>query len=152
MPERGEDFKVSTGERQVVPALGSIGGATLLSRVLGFVRDMVVALVFGAGPATDAFFVAFRIPNILRRLLAEGALSTAVIPVFTDYVVNRSLEEALRMLRAVFLAALLALCAATVLGMLGAPWIVRLIAPGFAADPGQASVATLLTRVMFPYL
>ena len=133
-------------------ALGSIGAATLASRVLGFVRDMVVALVFGAGPATDAFFVAFRIPNILRRLLAEGALSTAVIPVFTDYVVNRSREEALRMLRAVFLAALLGLCAATVLGMLGAPWIVRLIAPGFAADPGQASVATLLTRVMFPYL
>src|SRR5439155_22579423 len=81
MPERWDDFKVSSTERQVVRALGSIGGATLVSRVVGFVRDIVVALVFGAGPVTDAFFVAFRIPNILRRLLAEGALSTAMIPV-----------------------------------------------------------------------
>ena len=68
MPDRRGFFKVSSHERQVIGALGSIGLATLASRVLGFVRDMVVALVFGAGPVTDAFFVAFRIPNILRRL------------------------------------------------------------------------------------
>src|SRR5437879_13210961 len=85
MPERWDEFKVSSTERQVVRALGSIGSATLVSRVVGFVRDIVVALVFGAGPVTDAFFVAFRIPNILRRLLAEGALSTAMIPVFSEY-------------------------------------------------------------------
>src|SRR5918996_1878497 len=102
-------FKVSSSERQVVGALGSIGAATLASRVLGFVRDMIVALAFGAGPVTDAFFVAFRIPNILRRLLAEGALSTAVIPVFTEYAVSRPREEVLRMLRAVFGLALVAL-------------------------------------------
>src|SRR5438105_12275280 len=83
----------SDNEHQVVRALGSIGSATLLSRVLGYVRDMIVALAFGAGPVTDAFFVAFRIPNILRRLLGEGALSTAVIPVFTDYTVNRTRQE-----------------------------------------------------------
>src|SRR4029453_7933397 len=88
-------------ERQVVGALGAIGGATLARRVLGFARDMVVALAFGAGPVTDAFFVAFRIPNILRRLLGEGALSTAVIPVFTEYTVNRTRDELARMLRAV---------------------------------------------------
>ena len=87
--------------------MGSIGGATLASRILGFVRDMVVAQAFGAGPVTDAFFVAFRIPNILRRLLAEGALSTAVIPVFTDYAMTRSRGELLRMLRAVLGAALI---------------------------------------------
>ena len=92
---------MSSTERQVVRALGSIGSATLLSRVIGFVRDMVVALAFGAGPVTDAFFVAFRIPNILRRLLAEGALSTAMIPVFSEYFVTRSRPEVLRMLRAV---------------------------------------------------
>jgi len=109
MPDRRGFFKVSSHERQVVGALGSIGVATLASRVLGFVRDMVVALVFGAGPVTDAFFVAFRIPNILRRLLAEGALSTAVIPVFTEYAVNRSREELIRMLRAVRLSAKLGL-------------------------------------------
>ena len=94
MPEWTGIYKVSSHERQVVGALGSIGGATLASRILGFVRDAVVAQVFGAGPVTDAFFVAFRIPNILRRLLAEGALSTAVIPVFTDYAMTRSARRA----------------------------------------------------------
>jgi len=139
-------------ERQVVRALGSISGATLLSRVLGFVRDMVVALVFGAGPVTDAFFVAFRIPNMLRRLLAEGALSTAVVPVFSEYVETRSRDEFVAMLRAVLGAAILALGLTTIAGVAGAPWILRVIAPGFTDDPVQADLAVLLTRVMFPYL
>src|SRR3989475_3090049 len=139
-------------ERQVVRALGSISGATLLSRVLGFVRDMVVALVFGAGPVTDAFFVAFRIPNMLRRLLAEGALSTAVVPVFSEYVETRSRDELITMLRAVLGAAILALGLTTIVGIAGAPWILRVIAPGFSDDPVQADLAVLLTRVMFPYL
>ena len=160
MPEPPRNFKVTAPppsaqsrlEGQVVRALGSIGAATLASRVLGFVRDMVVALVFGAGPVTDAFFVAFRIPNILRRLLAEGALSTAVIPVFTDYFVNRPREESLRMLRGVFAAALLALGAATVLGVLGAPWILGVIAPGFAADPEKFALTVRLTRWLFPFI
>lgn len=138
--------------RQVVRALGSIGAATLASRVLGFARDVVVALAFGAGPVTDAFFVAFRIPNMLRRLLAEGALSTAVVPVFAEYAVRRPRAEFLQMLRAVLAAALLALGLTTVLGIAAAPWILRVIAPGFAADPGQAAMAVRLTRVMFPYL
>ena len=139
-------------ERQVVGALGSIGAATLASRVLGFVRDMIVALVFGAGPVTDAFFVAFRIPNILRRLLAEGALSTAVVPVFTEYASTRSREEFRRLLRAALGAALVVLAATVIAGVVAAPWIVRGIAPGFAADSGQERLAVLLTRVMFPYL
>src|SRR3990172_784019 len=152
MPERSGDFKVSAGERQVVRALGSIGSATLVSRVLGFARDVVVALAFGAGPLTDAFFVAFRIPNILRRLLAEGALSTAIIPVFTEYFVTRPAEDARRMLRAVLALALLALGLTALLGILGAPWILDAIAPGFADEPRQAALAVRLTRVMFPYL
>jgi putative peptidoglycan lipid II flippase len=156
MPDARRSFKVSAPrggvEGQVVRALGSIGAATLASRVLGFVRDMAVALAFGAGPATDAFFVAFRIPNVLRRLLAEGALSTAGIPVFTDYVVNRPRDELRRMARAVVGATLIVLGAVTVLGVLAAPWIVRVIAPGFADAPGQSGLAALLTRVMFPYL
>jgi putative peptidoglycan lipid II flippase len=138
--------------REIVRALGSIGGATLLSRVLGYVRDMVVALAFGAGPVTDAFFVAFRIPNILRRLLGEGALATAVIPVFSDYTVNRSRAELTRMLAVVLGAALVVLTTVTAIGIILAPGIVRVIAPGFAADPGQWQLAALLTRVMFPYL
>src|SRR5919108_4548662 len=126
MPQFIEQFKVTeppTVERQVVGALGSIGAATLASRVLGFVRDMVVARAFGAGPITDAFFVAFRIPNILRRLLAEGALSTAVIPVFTDYTVNRTHEDLVRMLRAILGAALIVLGVTTVIGVVAAPWV-----------------------------
>src|SRR2546430_1064183 len=109
-------------ERQVVRALGSISGATFLSRVLGFVADMVVALVFGAGPVTDAFFVAYRIPNVLRRLLAEGALSTAVIPVFTEYAAIRSREELHRLLRATLGAALATLTVTTLLGIALGPW------------------------------
>jgi len=141
-----------SAERQVLAAVGSIGAATLASRVLGFVRDMVIALAFGAGPVTDAFFVAYRIPNILRRLLAEGALSTAVVPVFTEYASSRSREEFVRMARAVLGAALLVLAATTLAGIAVAPGLLRLIAPGFAARGDQADLAVLLTRVMFPSL
>src|SRR4029453_15604878 len=111
-----------------------------------------VAQVFGAGPITDAFLVAFRIPNILRRLLAEGALSTAVIPVFTDYAMTRSRGELLRMLRAVLGAALIVLGLTSAAGIVAAPWILTVIAPGFPADPGQLALAVTLTRFMFPYL
>src|SRR5438093_12969096 len=124
MPYLGGDFKVSETpavERQVVGALGSIGSATLASRVLGFVRDMVVALAFGAGPVTDAFFVAYRIPNILRRLLAEGALSTAVIPVFTEYATVHSRAELHRLVRPPPRAALRTLPATTLVGIALAP-------------------------------
>jgi putative peptidoglycan lipid II flippase len=152
MPYRRGNFKVRGSEGQVVRALGGIAGATLVSRVLGFVRDMVVARAFGAGPVTDAFFVAFRIPNILRRVLAEGALSTAMIPVFTDYVSTRERPDLVRMLRAVLGLALVALTVTTALGILAAPWVVRVIAPGFTSDPAQAELAVRLTRIMFPYL
>jgi putative peptidoglycan lipid II flippase len=151
MPDRRDVFKVSSHERQVVGALGSIGAATLASRVLGFARDMLVASAFGAGPVTDAFFVAFRIPNILRRLLGEGALSTAVIPVFTEYAVNQPRAQLVGMLRAVLAAALLVLGATTLVGVAIAPWLLAVIAPGFG-DPAQRELAVLLTRIMFPYL
>src|SRR5689334_24423220 len=140
MPYLVGDFKVTeprTVEHQVVGALGSIGAATLTSRVLGFARDMLVALAFGAGPITDAFFVAYRIPNILRRLLAEGALSTAVIPVFTEYAALRSRDELRRLVRVTLGAALVALGATVVLGIAASPWLLRAIAPGFTADPAQ---------------
>jgi putative peptidoglycan lipid II flippase len=155
MPEGGADFQGKsrvTVEHQVVRALGSLGAATLASRILGFVRDMAVALVFGAGPITDAFFVAFRIPNVLRRLLAEGALATAIVPVFTEYLATRPRGEFVRMVRSVFAAALIVLGITTALGIAGSPWLLRVVAPGFADSPEQASLAVLLTRVMFPYL
>jgi putative peptidoglycan lipid II flippase len=113
---------------------------------------MVVALAFGASPITDAFFVAFRIPNILRRLLAEGALSTAIVPVFSEYSARTTWAEQVRMARAVLAASLVALVGTTVVGILAAPWIVTAIAPGFAEDAGQFALTVVLTRLMFPYL
>jgi len=139
-------------EAGVVQAVGTIGLATLASRVLGFVRDVVVARAFGAGPTTDAFFVAFRIPNLFRRLLAEGALATAFIPVFTDYLATRSRPEFDRMVRAVAGTLLLTLLVVAALGAWLAPWIVGVMAPGFSAVPEQLRLATTLTRLMFPYL
>ncbi|MBI2460356.1 MAG: murein biosynthesis integral membrane protein MurJ [Candidatus Rokubacteria bacterium] len=153
--ENGEELlspPLASPEQGVVRAAGVVSLATLASRVLGFARDMVVAQAFGAGPITDAFFVAFRIPNLLRRLLAEGALSTAFIPVFTDYLTTRSRGEFLRMLRAVAGGMLLLLAAVTLLGTLLAPWIVRVMAPGFFAVPATGELAVRLTRLMFPYL
>ena len=136
----------------LIRGLGQIGSATLLSRLLGFVRDVVVARAFGAGPVTDAFFVAFRIPNLFRRLLAEGALSTAFVPVFSEYLATRSSGEFKRMLRSVAGAFLLLLGVTSLLGTLGAPWVVRLVAPGFFDSPERAELAVSLTRLMFPYL
>src|SRR5438270_9865261 len=118
-------------EAQVVRALGSIGVATLASRVLGFVRDMVVARAFGAGPVTDAFLVAFRIPNLLRRLLGEGALSTAVIPVFTETLTQGGPSAFARLARAATGAAIVVLCLVSVLGILLSRQVVALMAPGW---------------------
>ncbi len=155
VPHHGGEYKMSTrlnAEGQILRALATIGSATLLSRALGFARDMVVALVFGAGITTDAFLVALRIPNMLRRLLGEGALSAALIPVVTEYAGHRARAELLRMLRALLGATILVLTVVTALGVAAAPELVRFMAPGFTRDPGQAELSASLTRVMFPYL
>jgi putative peptidoglycan lipid II flippase len=136
----------------VARAAAVVGAATLVSRILGFLRDLVVARAFGAGPATDAFFVAFRLPNLLRRLVAEGALSAAFIPVFTEYATKRTRADNLQMLRAVSGLMVLLLGALTVVGILAAPWILRVMAPGFFADPAVGTLTIGLTRLMFPYL
>jgi putative peptidoglycan lipid II flippase len=136
----------------VVRAAAVVGSATLVSRILGFLRDLVVAQVFGAGPATDAFFVAFRLPNLLRRLVGEGALSSAFIPVFTEYLTTRPRGDLLRMFRAVTGGLLVVLAALTLLGVVGAPLLVRVMAPGFFADSFTGPLTVRLTRWMFPYL
>jgi putative peptidoglycan lipid II flippase len=119
---------------------------------MGLVRDLVVARAFGAGRITDAFFVAFRLPNLLRRLVAEGALSSAFIPVFAEHLATRSRAEALGMFRAVAGAMIGLLAVLTAVGVGGASWVVRLMAPGFFADPEVGALTVHLTRVMFPYL
>ena len=133
-------------------ATGVVGLATLLSRILGFVRDMVTAYFFGAGMAADAFFVAFRIPNLLRRLVAEGALTIAFVPVFTEYLTTRSREEAFALVQATLTALSLVLVGLSLAGVLLSPWIVRLFAPGFLVDPEKFALTVLLNRIMFPYI
>ena len=134
---------------RLLKAAGVVSSATLLSRILGFIRDAVIAWFFGAGFNSDAFIVAFRIPNLLRRLFAEGSLSSAFIPVFTEYVVNQNQEEAFQLARSALRLACVVLAIVTVGGIILSPWIVRLIAPGFDAD--KVALTVTLTRLMFPF-
>ncbi|MCE5281227.1 MAG: murein biosynthesis integral membrane protein MurJ [Deltaproteobacteria bacterium] len=137
---------------QVVRAAGVVGIATLLSRVFGFIRDMVVAGLFGAGIATDTFFVAFRIPNLLRRLLAEGSLTVSFVPIFTEYLRHKTREEALELANITFTALSILLVVVSLLGVLFSPLIVTIMAPGFVRVPAQYDLAVFLTRLMFPYI
>ena len=141
-----------TENTRVVKAAWVVGLATLLSRVFGFIRDMVVAGFFGAGLATDAFFVAFRIPNLLRRLFAEGSLTIAFIPVFTEYLKKRSKEEALELAGIAFTLLSIVLTLVSVAGILLSPWIVMVMAPGFTNVPDKYELTVFLTRLMFPYI
>jgi len=138
--------------REIARAAGLVGAFTFLSRIAGLVRDSVVGYYFGTGMAADAFFVAFRIPNLLRRFVAEGAMSTAFIPVFTDYLTNRTRAEAVRAASALatLLAVLLAIL--TAVGMIFAPFWTGLFAPGFIADAGKLELTVRLTRMVFPYI
>jgi putative peptidoglycan lipid II flippase len=133
-------------------AAGIIGGATFLSRILGFIRDIVLANLFGANPAADAFYMAYRIPNFLRELFAEGSMSSAFIPVFTEYHSTKTREEAWKLANAAFTTLLTLVSFVTVLGILAAPGIVWLLAPGFRDDASKLATTTLLTQIMFPYL
>jgi len=138
--------------RSVVKAAGLIGVATFSSRILGFIRDMVMARLFGATPAADAFFVAYRVPNLLRELFAEGSMSSAFIPVFTEYQTLKSKQDAWELASAVFTTLLTIVTGITLLGVLASPVIVWILAPGFHGDPAKLDMTTLLTRIMFPYL
>ena len=125
---------------------------TLLSRVLGFVRDAIIARAFGAGAATDAFFVAFKLPNLLRRLFAEGAFSQAFVPILAEYK-NRRGEDATRLLVARVATVLFVVVAVVAaLGVAAAPLIVLVSAPGFTADAAKFQLTVDLTRIVFPYI
>jgi putative peptidoglycan lipid II flippase len=136
---------------QVTQAAGVVGSATLASRLLGYVRDMVIANLFGAGMVSDAFIAAFRIPNMLRRLMGEGTLSIAFVPVYTDCINRQGRAEADRLavsaLRSLFI--ILAMIAAV--GVALAPALVHLLAYGFTDDPEKYALCVQLTRIMFPY-
>ncbi|QGT79376.1 murein biosynthesis integral membrane protein MurJ [Guyparkeria halophila] len=130
----------------------AFGGMTMISRVLGFVRDMLLARVFGASASMDAFFVVFKIPNFLRRLFAEGAFQQAFVPVLSEYRETSTREELKRYVDYMFgtLAAIVAVVVA--LGIAGAPLLVMLFAPGFTDDPAQLELAETMLAITFPYL
>lgn len=137
---------------KITKAAGVVSVATLLSRILGLVRDMVIAAFFGAGPAADAFFVAFRIPNLLRRLFAEGSLTISFIPVFAEYLLKRGRDEAFALARSSWWILAMTLAVVSVLGVVFSPLIVKVIAPGFVSSPEKFDLTVLLTRIMFPYI
>ncbi|HSC94701.1 MAG TPA: murein biosynthesis integral membrane protein MurJ [Burkholderiales bacterium] len=136
----------------LLKALATVSGMTLLSRVLGFVRDLVIARVFGAGLATDAFFVAFKLPNLLRRLFAEGAFSQAFVPILAEYKNRRGGEETRVLVDHVAGALAAALFIVTVIGVAAAPLIILVTAPGFTGAPGKFDLTVSLLRVTFPYI
>jgi putative peptidoglycan lipid II flippase len=142
----GEDSEA----KRMTRAAGIVALATLLSRVLGFVRDAMIAGYFGAGFSSDAFLAAFRIPNLFRRLVGEGALNSAFVPVFTETLYRAGPAEAEQLFGSaslVFSALLVAVCS---IGVLAADWLVPLITPGFTGS--KLALTVTLTRMMFPYL
>jgi putative peptidoglycan lipid II flippase len=133
-------------------SFAKIGGNTLLSRLLGFVRDLIVARVFGADVNTDAFFVAFKIPNFMRRLFAEGAFSLALVPVLHEHRSRRGFPELRRFVDDLTGTLGGVLLAVTVLGVIGAPILILVFAPGFAGAVGKQLLATEMLRLTFPYV
>jgi putative peptidoglycan lipid II flippase len=133
-------------------SVATIGGYTLLSRILGFARDVLVAAYVGAGPVADAFFVAFKFPNLFRRLFAEGAFNAAFVPIFAGLAATSGQDAAKRFAEdalAVLLAVLIVFVIAAEVTM---PWLMYAFAPGFSADPPKFDLAIVLTRITFPYL
>ena len=133
-------------------ALSTVSGMTLLSRITGLVRESIKASAFGAGPAMDAFEAAFRLPNILRRLFAEGAFSQAFVPIFAEYRRLRGEDETRALVGRVGSLMAFALLGLTVVGVLAAPWLVYALASGFARTPGKVELTTELIRIVFPYI
>jgi putative peptidoglycan lipid II flippase len=133
-------------------ALATISGLTLVSRILAFTRDVLIARIFGAGMATDAFFVAFKLPNLLRRLFAEGAFSQAFVPIFGEYKNRKGQEETKLLVDHVTTMLALILFVVTVIGIIAAPILVYISAPGFAKDAAKFDLTVQLLRITSPYI
>lgn len=137
---------------KIARAAGLMSAATFISRLLGYIKDMILAKYFGATGAADTFFVAFRIPNLLRELFAEGSMSSAFIPVLTEYQTKKGKQEANRLVKATFIFIIVFVGIICIAGIVFAPAIVTVIAPGFLDNPQKFSDTVLLTRIMFPFL
>jgi putative peptidoglycan lipid II flippase len=147
----GGDSKSGKSEN-VMRAAGVVSAAVFLSRISGLVREMIMARLFGAGVAYDAFLLGFRIPNLARDLFAEGALSSAFVPVFSKYLATEGKRAAAELSNLVATALLLVVGGICALGMIFSPQLVWLLASGFARVPGKFELAVTLTRIMFPFL
>jgi putative peptidoglycan lipid II flippase len=139
-------------KQQISRAVGSLGAATMLSRVAGLLRDIVVARVFGAGMVTDAFFMAFTLPNLLRRFFAEGSLTAAFVPTYTAVYQLQGEEESKRVASICWTLLLLVMLLVTVVGIAGSPLLVQAIGYGFESVPGKLALTDSLNRLMFPYI
>jgi putative peptidoglycan lipid II flippase len=148
----GHEVKAESERTRIARAAGLVSGLTLVSRLLGLVREMVFAALIGAGFYSDAFRIAFRIPNLLRDLFAEGALSAAFIPTYARALAQGGPEEAHRLANRVFGVLAVLLGGLVLLGILFADPIVAVLAPGFEKVPGKSELTVLLTRVMMPFL
>ena len=137
---------------KILSSARTISLATAASRVLGFVRDLVIARLFGTGQQAEAFVVAFRLPNLLRDLVAEGAITSAVVPVLSAYRSTKPAEEFWKLAQASAVRIALAGTLFGVFGVLAAPWLVRAIAPGFLQDPEKFRLTVWLTRLLFPFI
>ncbi|RJX31328.1 MAG: murein biosynthesis integral membrane protein MurJ [Oxalobacter sp.] len=136
----------------LLKTLATISGLTMLSRITGLIREFLIARAFGASVFTDAFFVAFRIPNLLRRLFAEGAFSQAFVPILAEYKNQQGEKAARTLIDHVASALVWVLLLTCVVGIVGASWVVYAIATGLKSDPQAFSAAVWMTRVMFPYI
>ncbi|MEW6676043.1 MAG: murein biosynthesis integral membrane protein MurJ [Nitrospirota bacterium] len=139
-------------KRHIARSAGLMSIATFISRILGYVKDMILAKFFGATGIADTFFVAFRIPNLLRELFAEGSMSSALIPVLTEHQTKQGIEETKRLVRITFTFILIFIGSICIVGIIFAPAIVTAVAPGFLDMPEKFSLTILLTRIMFPFL
>ena len=133
-------------------ALSTVSGMTLLSRITGLVRETIKAAAFGAGMQMDAFEAAFRLPNILRRLFAEGAFSQAFVPIFAEYRRHRGDAETHALVGRVGTLLAVVLLLMTLVGVLAAPWLVYALASGFSRTPGKVELTAEMIRIVFPYL
>lgn len=141
-----------TEKKHIARAAGVLGAATILSRIMGMVRDMVQSRLFGAGYATDAFIAAFQIPNMLRRFFAEGALTSAFVPTFSEWYTRKGEDEAREVANTCFSLLTIVMSIVTLLGIVFSPFIVSLMFPGFRAEPDKLELTIFLNRLMFPYI
>jgi len=138
--------------KSLLKSAGVVSFATFISRILGFARDVVIARLFGVYVYAQAFVIAFKIPNLLRDFIGEGASNAAFVPVFSEYALKHSKKDFWELANVVLNLLLVILAGITVLGIIFSPLIVRLIAPGFSMDPEKLAVTIRLTRIIFPYI